>query len=362
MKTAVHRHSILERSDRFCERFGLSVPVLLAPMAGACPPRLSVAVANAGGMGAGGVVLMSPSQITAWVSELRSQSAGPFQLNCWIPGPAPRRDLSHEARVRMFLGAWGPSVLPEAGDFQVPDFNAQCEAMLQARPTAISSIMGVYPREFVARMKQEKIAWFATATTVTEAKLAEDAGADVIIAQGSEAGGHRGSFNPEDAEANLVGLFALLPALARAVDLPVVAAGGIADGQTAAAALMLGASAVQVGTGLLRCPEAEIHPAWAEAIAHALPEQTTVTRAFSGRAGRSIATDYVRAASAADAPAPAPYPVQRGLTSAMRAHAQQTNDVHRMQVWAGQSARMAEAKPAAEVLRALWASARTLLS
>jgi nitronate monooxygenase len=211
-------------------------------------------------------------------------------------------------------------------------------------------------------MKANGIMWFATATTVSEAKAAENAGADVIIAQGMEAGGHRGAFDATKAEARLVGLFSLLPAVADAVKVPVVAAGGIGDGRGLAAALLLGASAVQVGTAFLRCPEAKIPGAWADAIGRTLPEETMITRWFSGRAGRSIATDYVRAAAAdPTAPAPAPYPIQRGLTQAMRDAAIKENDIERIQAWAGQSANMARPDAAGEVVRRLWDDAQTLL-
>jgi nitronate monooxygenase len=140
-----------------------------------------------------------------------------------------------------------------------------------------------------------------------------------------------------------------------------VATGGIADARTVAAALVLGASAVQIGTGFLRCPEAKIHPAWAAALAETAPEGTMVSRVFSGRAGRSIATNYVRAATSDGAPQPAPYPVQRGLTSLMRGQAQQQGDLHRMQAWAGQSAALAKAEPAADLARQIWEGARSLL-
>jgi nitronate monooxygenase len=352
---------IRNRTAAFCERHGLRVPVLLAPMAGACPPSLSIAVANAGGLGACGALLMKPAEIAAWAAEFRAQSTGAFQFNLWLPDPEPVRDTEHEARVRSFLSDWGPPVPPEAGDAAPLDFTGQCEALLDAHPPIVSSVMGLYPPDFVSKLKARGITWFANVSTVAEATAAEAAGADVVVAQGMEAGGHRGCFDSRLAEAQQVGLFALLPAVVDAVRVPVVATGGIADPRGVAAAFMLGASAVQVGTGFLRCSESKIHQAWAEALARTPPEGTMLTRAFSGRAGRSIATDYVRAAAAASAPRPAPYPVQRGLTATMRQAAQQSGDVQRMQVWAGQSSAMARAQPAGEVVDYLWNGVQKLM-
>jgi nitronate monooxygenase len=353
---------LFDRADQFCKRFGLRLPILLGPMAGASAPDLSIAVANAGGLGACGALLMQPNEITAWVNEVRANTTGPFNLNLWIPDPPPRRDPAHEVRVRAFLDQWGPAVAPDAGDATPPDFLAQCEALLAAKPSIISSVMGLYPPSFVTRLKQLGIAWFANISAVAEARAAEAAGADVIVAQGAEAGGHRGCFDAVLAEREMVGLLALLPAVVDAVRIPVVGTGGIADGRGVAAALALGASGAQIGTGFLRCPEAKIHPAWAEALGKTAPEQTIVSRVFSGRAGRSIATDYVRAATAPDAPHPAPYPVQRGLTAPMRTLAQKMGDVQRMQAWAGQSAALARSEPAATLAARLWVDAQALLA
>jgi nitronate monooxygenase len=351
----------LARAEAFCKAHDLSLPILLAPMAGACPASLSIAIADAGGLGACGALLMQPAAIKAWASQVRAASNGGFQINLWIPDPPPLRDSAAEAQVRAFLGDWGPVVAPEAGDATPPDFAAQCEALLEAGPAIISSIMGVYPPAFVEKMKARGVKWFANATTVAEARMAASAGADAIVAQGMEAGGHRGAFQADKAEANLVGLFSLLPAIVDAVRIPVIAAGGIADARGVAAALILGASAVQIGTGFLRCPEAKLAPAWADAIANSQPEQTLITRAFSGRPGRSVATAYARAAAAPGAPPPTPYPVQRGLTQAMREAAATGDDIARMQAWAGQSARLASARPAADVARDLWAGAQAIL-
>jgi nitronate monooxygenase len=313
------------RAQAFCERFGLRLPILLAPMAGVPAPALPIAVANAGGLAACGAVLMQPDAILQWARTFRAGSDGPFQFNLWIPDPVPHRDQTHEALVREFLAQWGPPVSAEMEVATLPSFDAQCAAVLEAAPSFVSSVMGVYPDRFVAQLKDRGIRWFANVSTVAEARTAEAAIVD-------------------------------------AVRIPVVATGGIADARGIAAALVLGASAVQIGTGFLRCPEAGIPSAWADTLAQTSPEGTMVTRAFSGRAGRSIATAYARAAAGHAAPAPAPYPIQRALTKAMREKANRDGDIERMQAWAGQSAALARAEPAATLTTRLWQDAQPLLA
>jgi nitronate monooxygenase len=350
-----------DRVGKFCERFGLRVPILLAPMAGASAPSLSITVANAGGLGACGALLMQPEEILKWSETVRKATGGAFQLNLWVPDPAPTRNRDQEARVRAFLEAWGPPVPADAGNNAPPDFDVQRKALIEARPPIVSSVMGLFPPDYVQELKSRGIAWFAITSTVEEAKAAEAAGADIIVVQGMEAGGHRAAFEAERAERELVGLFSLLPAVVDSVRVPVVATGGIADGRGVAAAFAMGASAVQIGTGFLRCPEAQIHPAWADAIGRTPPEGTVVSRVFSGRAGRSIATAYVRAATTPGAPVPAPYPVQRGLTAPMRKAAAATGNIEGMQAWAGQSAALARAEPAAELVERFWKDAEEIL-
>lgn len=324
-------------------------------MSGACPPELAVAVAEVGGMGASGVLLDSPERIREWTTQFRAGSAGAFQLNIWVPDP-PSSDQQRIDAAAEFFGRFGTPGEPARS---APMFEQQCEAILDARPTVASSIMGLFEPDYVRRLHERDIAWFACATTLDDALAAQEAGADAIVAQGMEAGGHRGTFDQDTAEFTQIGLFALLPWFADHLRVPIIAAGGIADGRGVAAALALGASAVQVGTALLRAPETGISKDWSASLDGLAPEATVTTRAYSGRLGRAAPTPYVMAWTEPDAPPPAPYPHQRRLVAQWRQGS--PHGLDRVNHWAGQSAALATEEPAGDVVARMWRDASALI-
>ena len=345
------------RSSDFCARFGLTVPIIMGPMAGSSPPALAAAVANAGGMGGCGALLMDSPGIADWTGAFRQSSGGAFQINTWVPDPEPTLDPADLDRMKSLLADNGTQMGPVAQS-GLPDFAEQCDAIIAARPTVASSIMGLYPSDVVTRLKNAGIAWFAAVTSLAEARAAFEAGADALVVSGVEAGGQRGAFDPDGADRQCGTLFALLPVIAHAVPLPLVAAGGIADGRGVAAALTLGASAVQIGTALLRTPEAGTPALWADALTQVMPEDTVLTRAYSGRLARAVRNRWIDTVG----DNALPYPAQRQAVGPLRGRALAIGDASIMQMWAGQAASLARAEPASQVVNRLWAEADALLA
>ena len=343
----------LEKTKRFREEYGLTVPIIMAPMAGACPPALAAAVSNAGGMGACGSLMLNSGQIKDWTTEFKSRTNGSLLLNTWIPDPEPTRDSQHEKQLIDFLSRFVPDMSDSVTNISNVCFEEQCQAMLDADPNVISSIMGLFKSSFVHELKERRIKWFATVTSVSEAIIAEDAGADALVVQGSEAGGHRGNFFSDYDQS--VGLMALLPTISDAVAIPIIATGGIADSRGVSAAILLGASAVQIGTGLLRTKEADVPSAWADALKNTLPEDTVISKAFTGKPGRAIRNQFTVAAGNSLNPAPAPFPIQRALTAKMRSKAVTENNIEIMQAWAGQAASLAKESDAGGLIQNMWA-------
>lgn len=341
------------------QRLGLSHPIVQAPMAGGADTAdLVAAVGEAGGIGFIGAAYLSPEQIAERARTIRARTARPFGINLFAPLPAPDAPdagtmdaaVARIARYHADLGLPAPGTPALGAD----GFAAQLAAALDCGASAFSFTFGIPPADALAAIKARGMLLMGTATSVEEAVALERAGMDAVIAQGAEAGGHRGSFatgpGEVDFAAGLVGTMALVPQVADAVDLPVLASGGIMDGRGIAAALALGAAGVQMGTAFLTCAEAGIPEAHKRAILDARETQTRVTRAFSGRPARGIVNRVMDDIADGDA---LPFPLQNTLTRPMRTAAAQHGRAEFLSLWAGQGVRLARRQTAAELMARL---------
>ena len=333
-------------------KLSLQHPIILAPLGGGpSTPELVAAVSSAGGFGFLGAPYLSPAQIRDAARRIRELTDRPFGINLFA-GDWPRSRPAETSEALSLLTPFharlglGPPVVPEVP----PDpFPAQFEAALETRPAAFSFTFGIPPPEAMEALSSRGIVTFGTATCVREATLLADAGVDAILAQGAEAGGHRGSFAANGAEA-LVPTLRLVSEIRGAVSLPVIATGGIMDGRDIRAALDAGAVAAQLGTAFLCCPESGASPAYKAALMAG--EQTALTRAFSGRWARGLPNEFTAAAEQR-ANAILPYPLQNQLTRPMRQAAAVKGDAGLLSLWAGQGVSRIRAVPAADLVRVL---------
>jgi nitronate monooxygenase len=323
----------------------LERPIVAAPMAGGpSTPALAAAVSAAGGLGFLAAGYLSPEQLAEDVQEQRRLTDRPFGVNLFVPSPstaAPGAVEAYAARLQPEADRLGVAL--GEPHWSADAWDAKLEVVLRARPAIVSTTFGLPPVAAVARLREHAIAVWCTVTTPDEAAQAAAAGADALVVQGSEAGAHRGSFVDTDSEA--IALLSLLRLVAHAVDLPLVAAGGIADGAGVAAVLAAGARAAQIGTALLLTPEAGTSDVHRRALGGDAP--TAVTRAFTGRSARGIVNRFLAEHSAA---APSAYPEVHHLTAPLRSQARSTGDADAVSLWAGQAYRLAEAAPAAELV------------
>lgn len=324
-------------------------PIVLAPMAGEpSTPALAAAVSNAGGLGSLGAAYLTPAALERIIAETRALTACPFAVNLFAPFPeeaqAPRAFTGHAAldAIHTELGL-PPQPSPTATK---PAFEAQLAVVLATRPAALSFTFGQLSREHMSELRARKIVTIGTATTADEAALLEQGGVDIICAQGAEAGGHRGTFlgSFEDA---LIGTMALVPQIVSRVRVPVLAAGGIMNGQGIAAALALGASGAQLGTAFLDCPEAGTSAAHRAALRSEAARRTVITRAFSGRPARGIRNRFTDLLAPHGA---LPFSLHQAMTRALRAEANKRGRVDLMQLWAGQGAPLIRSMPAAQLV------------
>jgi nitronate monooxygenase len=341
---------------RLAERLGIDCPIIQAPMAGgATTPELVSAVCEAGALGFIGAAYLSPQQIADSARAVRARTARPFGINLFAPVDAST--LQHDVQPTLDavapyhreLGLPAPSIPPRA----MHEFDEQLTAALESGASAFSFTFGLLPSETIAAVRLRKMLILGTATTVEEAVALERAGVDVVVAQGSEAGAHRGTFGAAPFEAAMIGTIALVPQIVDAIDLPVVASGGIMDGRGIAASLALGAEAVQMGTAFLTTDESGIPPSYKEAILAADETATRLTRAFSGRAARGIVNRFMEEFERQGASANLGYPVQNALTRTLRTEAAKQNRSEFLSLWAGQGIRLARRERAGDLVRLL---------
>ena len=336
----------------------LPIPILQAPMVGASDAALAIAVSRAGGLGSLAAGALAPQEIGPAIAAIRAATAAPFGVNLLMaPKASPAPEEVDAALAR--LGPWyaRAGIAPPAPPNQyAPDFDAQLQAVIEAAPPVASFTFSILRRDQVAALHAAGTFVVGTATTVAEARAWAEAGADGVCAQGFEAGGHRGHFLAEP-EASLVGTMALVATIRTAIDLPLIAAGGIMDGRGVAAALALGADAVQMGTAFLLSDEATTPAPWRRAAETAPDDPTRLTRAFTGRHARGIENRFMSDLRAYEGAMPA-YPVQNRLTQPLRAAAAAADDPDAMSLWAGQAVKLAARGPAGELMRKWWAEAR----
>jgi nitronate monooxygenase len=329
---------------------GLRHPIIQAPMAGSSNPALAAAVSNAGGLGSDGLGEATTQMVEEVVNAIRSRTNAAFNINLFVVPQA--NPMTAEA-----LQAWRDEVSPfyrDAGLGEVPTTDPGTQArpsadvidlLVKLRPPVVSFHFGLPDATAVARLKEAGCVVMSTATTVAEAVSLEDRGVDAIIAQGLEAGGHRGSHRPNRA-GDGIGTMALVPQVVDAVAVPVIAAGGICDGRGIAAAMALGAAGVQMGTAFLRCPEASTDDDWRARLAQAKDTDTMVTDAFSGRCARVVRGDYAEIMATSTTPKPG-YPALYAFSDPLVQAGAATFHLY------GQAASLAPALPAAQLVEAL---------
>jgi nitronate monooxygenase len=315
--------------------------------------ELVAAVSNAGGLGSIGAAYLTAEQIVERGRAVRAATSRPFGINLFAPQaipdvPTAAVERAREAVAEYYgeLGLTPPAVTPPAMSFA-----DQLAASLEIGAAVFSFTFGLLPAEAVAEMKRRGIVLMGTATTVAEAEALAALGVDAIVAQGSEAGGHRGTFLG-DFERAMIGTMALVPQICDAVNVPLIASGGIMDGRGIAASLALGASAAQLGTAFLTCEEAGISEAYRQAILTASEDQTRLTRAFSGKPARGIANRFLTGMAERE-DAILPFPLQNGLTRPLRTESAKRNRPDYLSLWAGQGLRLARRAKAGELMQAL---------
>jgi nitronate monooxygenase len=348
---------------RLIELFGIEHPIIQAPMAGAMDVDLAAEVSLAGGLGSLPAGMLSREALRDQFADFRRRSDKPVNVNFFchkLPTLNNAREAQWRDRLESYYREFGiDPAAPVPSSNRAPFDAAFCEVVEAIKPDVVSFHYGLPAQDLLARVKAAGCRIICSATTPAEAVALEQAGVDAVIAQGSEAGGHRGMFLTEDLAAQ-IGTFALVPQIVDAVRVPVIATGGIADARGIAAAFALGAAGVQIGTAFLRCPEAKISPAYRAALASARADSSVLTNVMSGRPGRGIVNRLIREVGPISDLAPQ-FPLAAGALAPLRARAEAAGSGDFSPLWSGQAAALGRDLPAAELTKALAAEAQALL-
>jgi nitronate monooxygenase len=333
---------------------GIDLPIIQAPMAGAQGSALAVAVCSAGGLGSLPCALLGLEDMRRELATITAQTTKPFNVNFFCHTP-PELDAAREAAWRAalapYLAEYGIDSAIPGGAGRAPFSAEAADLIAEFRPAVVSFHFGLPPEPLLARVRAWGATVLSSATTVAEALWLEARGVDAVIAQGIEAGGHRGSFLSSDLGAQL-GTLALVPQIVDAVKIPVIAAGGIADARGVAAAMALGASGVQVGTAYLLCPEATTTAVHRAALASEAARVTAITNVFTGRPARGIVNRAIRELGPMTSAAPA-FPLAAAAIAPLRAAAERQGSADFSPLWAGQNASGCKPTPAADLTREL---------
>lgn len=348
------------RTD-FLELLGIAHPIIQAPMSGFTPPALAAAVCNAGGLGSIGCATLPAAVVREQVAALRQATNRPLNLNFFVhaqPQAGPEATARVRAKLAPYFDEFGLGPVPEPNE-PFPTFDVErLDLVLELRPRVVSFHFGLPETSVVRRLKDAGCIILSSATTVAEARSLEAGGADIVIAQGFEAGGHRGSFSAGPG-AGTVGTMALVPQIVDAVRVPVIAAGGIADGRGIAAAFALGASGAQLGTAFLGCPEASVSPLHRARLRTATDDGTELTRAFTGRPARAIRNRFVAEMTDAEA---LDFPLQASMVGPLWQLPSEEARAAFMPFWAGQAAPLVRELPARQLVEKLVTEAQSMLS
>jgi nitronate monooxygenase len=330
--------------NRLTAKLEIDYPIIQGPLGGLSSKRLTAAVSNFGGLGSFGAHGLSPGAIKDVIAEIRSLTAKPFAINLWVSMEDDGARISDEnafnrslAPLAVHLAALG-APRPEHEPYARMRFEDQARVLLDERVPVFSFIYGIPPREILEECRARGIVTIGTATTPEESAALQDAGVDAVVASGFEAGGHRGSFL-RAAEDSLTGTFSLVPQIADTVNLPVIAAGGIADARGVVAALVLGAEAVQMGTAFLACEESGASPLHRQVLRGKNAGHTALTKGFTGRLARGIHNRLLEELNHAETPV-LPYPLQRRLVRNLAIPAEAAGRSDLLPLWAGQSANL----------------------